>query len=418
MSVLRLALGRAARRTSPSCRGGLPRGFRAARRRLRAQAVRRARPRPARLRRARHRRAPPASRAPACSPRRCCSRQERCRLDALRAVVANAGNANAATGGRGLEDAARMQGAGAMAAGVREDRVAVASTGVIGVPLDDRQVDRAASLQRARRSSPRTATPASATAIRPPTRSRSARRSRSRCPSGTVRLCAQAKGAGMISPTFATMLCFVETDAALERRDRRPAARRVRQALVRPHLGRRPALDQRHGDPDGVAAPAACAIAPESRGRAALRRGARRAAAPARAADRRATARAPSGSAACSCTAATREAVERAARAVANSPLVKAALQRRRPELGPDRAGGRRARCPTPRRCRSTSGSRASRSAAAAPACRSTTAALAGAVAGDEVEYVVGLPGEGAETEVFFSDLSHDYVPINAEYTT
>ena len=28
------------------------------------------------------------------------------------------------------------------------------------------------------------------------------------------------------------------------------------------------------------------------------------------------------------------------------------------------------------------------------------------------------LPGEGAETEVFFSDLSHEYVTINAEYTT
>jgi glutamate N-acetyltransferase/amino-acid N-acetyltransferase len=51
-------------------------------------------------------------------------------------VVANSGNANAATGRRGLEDAARMQGAAAMACGVREDTVAVASTGVIGVPLD------------------------------------------------------------------------------------------------------------------------------------------------------------------------------------------------------------------------------------------------------------------------------------------
>ena len=61
--------------------------------------------------------------------------RERCRLDALRAVVVNSGNANAATGRRGLEDAARMQGAGAMAPGVREDQVAVASTGVIGVPL-------------------------------------------------------------------------------------------------------------------------------------------------------------------------------------------------------------------------------------------------------------------------------------------
>ena len=31
---------------------------------------------------------------------------------------------------------------------------------------------------------------------------------------------------------------------------------------------------------------------------------------------------------------------------------------------------------------------------------------------------MVGLPGEGHETEVFFSDLSHEYVTINAEYTT
>ena len=39
-------------------------------------------------------------------------------------------------------------------------------------------------------------------------------------------------------------------------------------------------------------------------------------------------------------------------------------------------------------------------------------------MAREEVEYTVGLPGEGVETEVFFSDLSHDYVTINAEYTT
>ena len=44
--------------------------------------------------------------------------------------------------------------------------------------------------------------------------------------------------------------------------------------------------------------------------------------------------------------------------------------------------------------------------------------ALAKAVARDEVEYEIGLPGEGAETEVFFSDLSHEYVSINADYST
>ena len=43
---------------------------------------------------------------------------------------------------------------------------------------------------------------------------------------------------------------------------------------------------------------------------------------------------------------------------------------------------------------------------------------LAAKVGGAEVGYEVGLPGDGAETEVFFSDLGHDYVTLNAEYTT
>ena len=51
-------------------------------------------------------------------------------------------------------------------------------------------------------------------------------------------------------------------------------------------------------------------------------------------------------------------------------------------------------------------------------AARYDEAALADRVAGDEVEYTVVLPGDGAEAEVFFSDLSHEYVTINAEYTT
>ena len=39
-------------------------------------------------------------------------------------------------------------------------------------------------------------------------------------------------------------------------------------------------------------------------------------------------------------------------------------------------------------------------------------------VQGDEVEYTLTLPGEGGETEVFFSDLSPEYVNFNAEYTS
>jgi glutamate N-acetyltransferase / amino-acid N-acetyltransferase len=104
--------------------------------------------------------------------------------------------------------------------------------------------------------------------------------------------------------------------------------------------------------------------------------------------------------------------VERTARAIANSPLVKAALN------GGDPNWGRIAQA----------------IGAALPGSAPVpydiwidgVQVCAGGVAipheppalGDEVEYVVGLPGEGAETEVFFSDLSHDYVTINAEYTT
>jgi glutamate N-acetyltransferase/amino-acid N-acetyltransferase len=44
--------------------------------------------------------------------------------------------------------------------------------------------------------------------------------------------------------------------------------------------------------------------------------------------------------------------------------------------------------------------------------------ALRAAATGLEIEYEVGLPGVGAKTEIFFSDLSHEYVTINAEYTT
>jgi glutamate N-acetyltransferase/amino-acid N-acetyltransferase len=60
----------------------------------------------------------------------------------------------------------------------------------------------------------------------------------------------------------------------------------------------------------------------------------------------------------------------------------------------------------------------------AVPVCRAGTAVafdrdqLASAVSGDEVDIEVGLPGEGAETEVFFSDLSHEYVTINSQYTS
>src|SRR3954464_9820625 len=139
--------------------------------------------------------------------------KERCRLDAIRVVVANSGNANAATGRRGFEEAARMQGAGAMVGGAPEDQVAVASTGVIGVLLDAGEVIRG--LARARSELREHGQGDFSEAIQTTDKFAKEVEVDVTLPSGTVRLTAQAKGAGMISPNFATMLCFVQTDAAI-----------------------------------------------------------------------------------------------------------------------------------------------------------------------------------------------------------
>ncbi len=72
--------------------------------------------------------------AAAAAPIRVC--RERCDQGALRAVVVNSGNANAATGEQGYADAIAMQERAASALGCEPERVAVAETGTIGVPLD------------------------------------------------------------------------------------------------------------------------------------------------------------------------------------------------------------------------------------------------------------------------------------------
>jgi glutamate N-acetyltransferase / amino-acid N-acetyltransferase len=339
--------------------------------------------------------------------------QERCRLDGIRAVVANAGNANAATGRRGIEDAARMQGAGAMAAGVPEDSVAVASTGVIGVALDTEKVMRG--ISDARRELAGDGDAAFAEAIRTTDAFDKRAALEVRLPSGTVRLCAQAKGAGMISPAFATMLCFAQTDAALA-----PESADLLLGVCVKRSFDRISVDGQLSTNDTAILMASGAagvqVAPESEdelrfGEALdylLRRLALQMVRDGEGAARVGRVVVHGGH---------EETVVRAARAVADSPLVKAALH------GGDPNWGRIAQAvgaalhdsaPLPldiwiedvQVCRGGEG------------MPYDEAALAGAVADDEVEYTVGLPGEGAEAEVLFSDLSHEYVRINAEYTT
>jgi glutamate N-acetyltransferase/amino-acid N-acetyltransferase len=109
--------------------------------------------------------------------------------------------------------------------------------------------------------------------------------------------------------------------------------------------------------------------------------------------------------------------VEGAARAVANSPLVKAALHGGDPNWGRVvQSVGMALPGTAPLPVDVTiEGVQVCAGGAAIPYDAED---LARRFARDEVEYVIGLPGDGHETEVFFSDLSHEYVTINAEYTT
>lgn len=340
--------------------------------------------------------------------------QERCRMDGLRAVVANSGNANAATGARGVEVATKVQGAAAVAAGVNPDQVAVASTGVIGVQLDDAAVAHGLAL--------------AAHALRPDGGAELADAIRTTdafpkraslnvdLPGGTVRLSAQAKGAGMIQPGFATLLCFVETDAKL--------AAETADLLLGVTCRRsfeRVSVDGQLSTNDTVllfaSGAAGVRIEPESEDElrlgealdALMRQLALLVVSDGEGSSRvgRVVVRG-----------ATNDGVEGVARAVANSPLVKTALH------GGDPNWGRLAQAigqalpgtaPLPfdidiegvAVCR------------AGNAVAFDAAALAQAVQREEVEYAIDLPGTGAaETECFFSDLGHGYVTINAQYTT
>jgi glutamate N-acetyltransferase/amino-acid N-acetyltransferase len=109
--------------------------------------------------------------------------------------------------------------------------------------------------------------------------------------------------------------------------------------------------------------------------------------------------------------------VETCARVIANSPLVKTAL------YGGDPNWGRVAQAigaalPGTAPLAFDLSIEGIQVASAGQALDHDAADLKQRVQREEVEYVVGLPGDGHETEVFFSDLGHEYIHINADYTT
>jgi glutamate N-acetyltransferase/amino-acid N-acetyltransferase len=134
----------------------------------------------------------------------------------VRAVVVNSGIANAATGKRGLEDAYEMQALAAKELGLEKEEVAVASTGVMGeyLPMDRIQ----AGIKDAVVSLSRDGGYAFAEAIlTTDTRTKEAA-AQAHIGGETITIGGVAKGSGMIHPNMATMLAFITTDAAVEKK--------------------------------------------------------------------------------------------------------------------------------------------------------------------------------------------------------
>ena len=130
----------------------------------------------------------------------------------LSAVVATSGCANAFTGTRGLADAARTAEMVADSFGVTVDSIGVASTGVIGVPLDMGWIEERIDSVIAGLSDADEGSAAAARAIM--TTDTYPKEFAVELSSG-VRIGGIAKGSGMIAPDMATMLAFIYTDADL-----------------------------------------------------------------------------------------------------------------------------------------------------------------------------------------------------------
>jgi glutamate N-acetyltransferase/amino-acid N-acetyltransferase len=302
----------------------------------------------------------------------------------VRAAVVNSGNANAETGEQGLADARAMCTVTAEQLGLEPSKVAVAETGTIGVPLPIDAVlggiaEAASGLA-----------PDGGNAFSDAILTTDRWPKRCTLRAGGVTLSAQAKGAGMIEPNMATMLCFVQTDALVEDADTRLRAA-VDDSFNRITVdGQMSTNDmvllQASGAsgqplPDGLLEAVLMQLAIEivRDGEGAVR-----------------TARIEVTEAA------SRDEAERVARAIANSPLVKTALFGRDPNWG-----------------------RIAQAAGAALAGEDldelgAEAIDAAELGGDVEEAEIGLRlGRGNHAaHVWFSDLGYEYVKINAEYTT
>jgi len=136
--------------------------------------------------------------------------QQRIANGSCRAVIVNSGNANCCTGGQGMQDAIRMGRLAAQGLMVDEEDVLVASTGVIGEPLPVEKIEAAApGLIKAL--SPDGISDFAEAIMTTDTVPKVVSR-RGELAGKAFTVTGAIKGAGMIRPDMATMLCFVMTD--------------------------------------------------------------------------------------------------------------------------------------------------------------------------------------------------------------
>jgi glutamate N-acetyltransferase/amino-acid N-acetyltransferase len=132
-----------------------------------------------------------------------------------RAIVVNAGCANACTGEAGLNDARQTTQLVAEKLGCKPSEVLVCSTGVIGLKLKMQKLEVAienTATHLSREAGWRVAEAIMTTDTRPKRASK-----RFKISSHNVTIAGVCKGAGMIHPNMATMLAFVTTDAAISK---------------------------------------------------------------------------------------------------------------------------------------------------------------------------------------------------------
>lgn len=139
----------------------------------------------------------------------------------FRAIVVNSGNANACTGSLGLQNARKMAAYAAKCLALKDSEVLVCSTGRIGVQLPMRKI-RSGIKNASKSISPEKGSEAAEAIMTTDLVKKECAVSFSSQKGEKITIASMTKGSGMISPQMhsyphATMLCFITTDAAVER---------------------------------------------------------------------------------------------------------------------------------------------------------------------------------------------------------